>query len=68
VYFVSETVQVELESDNPSDFCAIGGASRGCLKGVKQVSGVFKECLGCILCQKRFRLSWKVTTQAISVR
>ena len=29
---------------------------RGCLGGVRGYEG----CLGCILCQKRLRLSWKL--------
>jgi hypothetical protein len=35
---------------NLSAFCGIGGAFRGCFGGVK-------GCLGCVMCQKRLRLS-----------
>ena len=42
---------------NLSALCGIGGASRGCLGGVREVSGGIKGCLRCILCQKRLRLS-----------
>ena len=33
---------------------------RGCLGGIKEVIGVVTGCVGCILCQKRLRLSSKV--------
>ena len=47
---------------NVSAFCGTGGAFRGCLGGAQEVNGGITGCLrvGCILCQKRLRLSWKV--------
>jgi hypothetical protein len=45
---------------NISAFCGKGGAFRGCLGVVEQVLGGIWGCLGCILCQKWLRLSWKV--------
>ena len=33
---------------------------RGCFAGVWEVSGGVGGCKGCILCQTRLRLSWKV--------
>jgi len=41
---------------NVSAFCGIGGAFGGSLDCVEEVSG-FQGHLGCILCQKRLRLS-----------
>jgi hypothetical protein len=38
-------------------FCGTGGASRCCLGGVYNVVGGITDCLVCILCQKRLRLS-----------
>ena len=45
---------------NVSAFCGIGGAIRGYQGIVQGVLGVTMKCVGCILCQKRLRLSWKV--------
>ena len=42
---------------NLSDFCGIGGAFRGCVGSVQEVSGGIKEYHGCVLCHKRLRLS-----------
>ena len=42
---------------NVSAFCGIRGACWGCLGGDQDVSGGMRGCLGCILCQKRLRLS-----------
>ena len=43
---------------NVSAFCGIGGAINGCSGGVRQAFGDIRPCHGCILCQKRLRLSW----------
>jgi hypothetical protein len=37
---------------NVNAFCGIGGALRGCLRGVWGLLGGIKGCSGCILCQK----------------
>jgi hypothetical protein len=42
---------------NISAFCGIGGALRGCLASFQEVAGGMRRWLGCILCQKRLRLS-----------
>ena len=46
---------------NGSAFCGMGGAFKdllkGCLGGVCEVLGGIRRWLGCILCQKRLRLS-----------
>jgi len=42
---------------NLSAFCGIGGACRGGLGGVQEMLGGIRGCAGCILCQKRLRLS-----------
>jgi hypothetical protein len=42
---------------NVSAFCGKGGALGGCLGGVQGVSGVIRAWLGCVLYQKRLRLS-----------
>ena len=42
---------------NVSAFDGIGCAFRGCFGGFKGVSRGITGCLGCILCQKRLRLS-----------
>jgi hypothetical protein len=45
---------------NVSAFCGIGGAFRCYVGGIQAVSGGVKMCTGCIIFQKRLRLSWKV--------
>jgi len=45
---------------NVSAFYSIGGALRGCLGSVLVVVGDYRGYLGCILCQKRLRLSLEV--------
>jgi len=42
---------------NVSAFYGTGGAFRDCLGGFKGVSGGIMGYYGCILCQKRLRLS-----------
>jgi hypothetical protein len=42
---------------NLSASCGIGGAFRCCLGGVWEVSRGVRACSGCVLCQKRLRLS-----------
>ena len=42
---------------NLSAFCWIGGAFKYCSRRVWEVTGVGKGCLGCILSQKRLKLS-----------
>jgi len=49
-----------LFSSTLSAFCGIGAACSGSSGGVCEVSGHMRGCLGCLLCQKRLRLSWKV--------
>jgi len=45
---------------NASAFCGIGGAFMGYLGGACEVLWGNRGCLGCILCLKRLRLSWKL--------
>ena len=42
---------------NLSAFRGIGGALRGCVRGVQEVSGGIRGYLGYVLCQKRLKLS-----------
>ena len=42
---------------NLSTLCGIGGACRGCSVGVYGDFGGMRDCVGCILCQNRLRLS-----------
>ena len=42
---------------NISALCGIGGAFRGCLRGDWQVPWYMRGCIGCVLRQKRLRLS-----------
>jgi hypothetical protein len=35
---------------NVSAFCGLGGACRGCIRGLQEVSRDSRGCLGCVLC------------------
>ena len=45
---------------NVSAFYGIGGAIRGYQGVDEEVFGAIMRCPGCILCQKRLRLSWEL--------